>query len=500
MPILNRTSLNPSDKLDLLAKTIACQDKQSISSLSREFNISRKSVRRARFAINTALDDLVSTTTEPDCITTVDVDTTQLRRMIVALSITAPNSIRAIQELIPLMYPGCKVSYGYIQGVIIEAQEQAVVFNRTVPLTNIKTIALDEMFSQGSPVLAGICLDSGFLFSLSHESQRDGETWANVLNEAVVQGMQPEHVVKDGAKGIAKGVELTFDLAEQRDDAFHAVYLAGKAVFKLEQRAYRCIGIEAKASDTLAKTKKDNRKSLAKSLYWASDKCTKAIARYTSAERAFRKIRRTFCSINFTTGELLTPEAAERSLKQAIVLLRDTEQRDCLSVATYLENRVKGLTLATTALYKDLVELQKAHPAAAISLACRFFEIKRKLKKMDQRQRQQAKTEMLASYHLLYSQLDSVKADSLMQKIEQMLASRHMASSAIEGFNATLRSYLYVRKGVNQGFLELFKAWHNLRKRRWGRHQGTSAYESMTGKTVNDWLSILGFPGSHKTQ
>jgi hypothetical protein len=88
----------------------------------------------------------------------------------VALSIISANSIRAIQEQIPIIYPGCTVSFGYIQGVIIEAQKQAALFNKTVPLAKIESIAVDEMFSQGDPVLVGIDLNSGFLFSLSHET------------------------------------------------------------------------------------------------------------------------------------------------------------------------------------------------------------------------------------------------------------------------------------------------------------------------------------------
>ena len=99
-------------------------------------------------------------------------------------------------------------------------------------------------------------------------------------------------------------------------------------------------------------------------------------------------------------------------------------------------------------------------------------------------------------YYLLRRELDEVGVDEIIGKIERLLQARHMASSAIEGFNAILRSYLYARKGVNQGFLELFKAWHNLRERRSGRHKGCSAYESLTGNRVNDWLSLLGFPPS----
>ena len=94
------------------------------------------------------------------------------------------------------------------------------------------------MFRQGAPVLAGIDLDSGYLFLLSHVGACDGPTWARVLKEAKNQGMEPKCVVKDGAKGIAKGVELTFDKIEQRDDAFHTIYLATKARLKLEPKAY----------------------------------------------------------------------------------------------------------------------------------------------------------------------------------------------------------------------------------------------------------------------
>jgi hypothetical protein len=149
-----------------------------------------------------------------------------------------------IEAQISLLYPGCKVSYGYIQGVIVEVQINAEKFNLGVSLSNIHSVALDEMFSQGEPVLAGIDLDSGFLFLLSHESSRDGETWARVLNEAKSQQMQPAHVVKDGAKGMAKGVEAVFDNIELRDDVFHAIYLAGKAKLLLEHRAYRRISSE----------------------------------------------------------------------------------------------------------------------------------------------------------------------------------------------------------------------------------------------------------------
>ena len=60
----------------------------------------------------------------------------------------------------------------------------------------------------------------------------------------------------------------------------------------------------------------------------------------------------------------------------------------------------------------------------------------------------------------------------MLDAVDAVLLQRHRASSAIEGFNAALRPYLYVHKGVTPGFLNLFRAWFNLRTRRWGPAQG----------------------------
>jgi len=81
-------------------------------------------------------------------------------------------------------------------------------------------------------------------------------------------------------------------------------------------------------------------------------------------------------------------------------------------------------------------------------------------------------------------------------EIKGLLEKRHRASSAVEGFNAALRPYLYVHKGVTENFLELFRAYYNLRTRRWGRHKDTSAHECLTGTPVTDWLALLGYPPS----
>jgi hypothetical protein len=88
-----------------------------------------------------------------------------------------------------------------------------------------------------------------------------------------------------------------------------------------------------------------------------------------------------FCSVDFKTGELITLTRAQKLLTQAMVLLRQTHYRDCVSVSLYSENRIKGLTLATSTTYQHLSALEGNYSEGAISLACRIIERKRKLKK-----------------------------------------------------------------------------------------------------------------------
>jgi hypothetical protein len=54
---------------------------------------------------------------QTDSVRQVKIDEPQLRRTIVSLSIAAPCSIRAIENLIPIIYPGVSRSFGYIQAL-----------------------------------------------------------------------------------------------------------------------------------------------------------------------------------------------------------------------------------------------------------------------------------------------------------------------------------------------------------------------------------------------
>ena len=168
---------------------------------------------------------------------------------------------------------------------------------------------------------------------------------------------------------------------------------------------------------------------------------------------------------------------------------------ECAKLAKYLRNRAPGLVLAQKSVLPRLEALAEPWSVQAVSLGCICWYLVRELHKRPAHARRRALSRhLLGAYGALQDRLGP-ESVSLLEAVEAVLHQRHRASSAIEGFNAALRPYLYVHKGATQGFLDLFRAWFNLRTRRWGRHKGTSAQECLTGQRVHDWLTLLGYPG-----
>jgi len=418
-----------------------------------------------------------------------------LRRAVVALRVVAPNSIRAIEELIPLLYPGQSLSYGKIQQWLVEAEDHAQRFNQQVALTGIRAGALDELFSQGDPVLAGIDLDSGYLFALAVGEDRSAQTWAQLLDQGRTQGLDLEVVVKDAAPGIAAGVTAVFADAEQRDDCFHAYYQLGKICQRLERRAYAAILREQDLQDTLGRTRARERKrrlGLKQQLAWARRKCTQAIAEYDTAASAAEQMRSAMSWVDLDTGTLRTAPDIQAGICQAAQALRTINYRGCRKVATYLTNRALGLATYARELHRQLSALIPVYGQQAVSLAAVIVQRRDDLLQHRQPwQRREQSQHLLGAYQHLCQQLGE-RADTLLQQVLGLWQQRHRASSAIEGFNASLRPYLYVHKGVSAGFLALYQAYYNLRTRRWGRHKKTSAYQVLSGHTNSDWLTMLG--------
>ncbi len=497
---LHRTDLTATLKSEFAAKALALQGCYgSVTELSQTYRVSRNTVYAAGDTAEKVLQGHFAKDEEALRAVQVTADETQLRRALLALRIMAPNTIRAIEDLIPILYPGLRVSYGKIQQILSEGEGSAAQYNRSVDLSAIQAGALDEMYSQGDPVLAGVDLDRGYLFSLKLRDSRSGKDWAEVLTEGKEQGLSLSVVVKDAALGIAAGVSEVFPQAEQRDDCFHALYEMNKVRVRLERRAYGAIAREIEAECKLGKVRakdREKRDELRRKLVWEQRCCQKALKLHDTFEKAVLQARWAMEFVDLSTGQFQTAQGVQEKLLQAARTMQSLDDAECKRVGKYLENRTPGLTLATAEMETKLELLKETYPEDAVSMACLVWQLVHTLKKNAYPRQRAEFSRLLAGAYARLMQYAGEKTEPLLDSVEKLLVPRHRASSAIEGFNASLRPFLYIQKGVTQGFLELFRAYHNLKVRRWGRHKGTSAYQLLTGAPVNDWLSLLGYPPS----
>ncbi|MCP5088572.1 MAG: hypothetical protein GY952_17420, partial [Rhodobacteraceae bacterium] len=276
-------------------------------------------------------------------------------------------------------------------------------------------------------------------------------------------------------------------------------YELGKVRRRLEQQAYAAITREQEVTQKLKKTRakqKTKRRSQRQKLAWAQRQCRQAIAQYDAFEQAMQQVEEALSYVDLNTGALRTAHEVQNLIEHAATTITALEEAKCRNVATYLRKRAPGLVLATAGLHQHLDPLRTQYGEEAVSLTavirCLTQELHHRRRPWQHYQQTQ---QLLGAYALLQQQLGP-QTDDLLEAFQECLDQRYRASSAIEGFNATLRPYLYVHKGVTQGFLDLFQAYFNLRTRRWGPRRGTSAYQSLTGQPVDDGLTLLGFPPS----
>ena len=498
-----RNALPPSSAVELAVQALAEQGRYgTVTALARRHDVSRKTVYQLRGQASEALTSAFAAARveAPRGGFTLTLTEEDIERTIVALRVVTPSSIRDVVAMLPIVY-GFGWSYGKVWNVLQRAERRARASLELVSLVDIETVALDEMFSQGRPVFAGIDLDTQYLFQLEVRERRTGEAWAESLGLLRdEQGLVPKRVVKDAGTGLARGVQLCWPGIEERDDLFHAVYMMGKEAYHLERRAYAAIDKEEEMLRVRQRAKgrsETERRRIGQQLRKAREHAVRAIDRYDTFEAGRQEARRVLDLADPNSGRLRT------STEVVEVLTRLGAQMKALGgrvakVGRYLRNRAPGLGRYLDALGERIraVTPQAGGPEA-VEAVVRAYQASLDAGRggsMAVRKRQKKNLRAATRNLLAVTGGEPERIKRAMTAVVPELTGRYRASSAIENLNSVLRPYLVVQKHAEQGFLDLFRFYWNTREREWGRGKGTSAYEQLTGAKVDDWLTLLGFP------
>ena len=488
------------DLIDLSLQAAANQDVYgSVSQLARKHGVSRRVVRAIR---DETVAIVAKSTTQPPCSTNVRVTHGHLTRCIVALYMVGRCSIWSIVDLLPVLFPGVKGGgFGTVQRLLVEAAVRAKGFNAVVDLSGVYAAGLDEMFSQGDPVLAGIDLDSNYIFLVEKHERRTTQDWEAALKAKKLQGLAMKVAVRDGGAAIAAGVASVYPDAEQRDDNLHAQMTVTKVLHKVENRAYSAMSRIEELKLALEKAQgRENPRPLhiAKlkgELAKATKRCDALMTEHEELTRLWGRLRAALELVDIARGTLRQSDKMREELEAVADALLGSRRRDTRKAGGYIKRRLIGLTNYADSVHAKLEPLREEFGGEAVATAMIVLQLAKllKAKKMNKVRREQLKqlrdglNRLTATGH----------ADDILAAVAAILFGRHRASSAIESMNAALRTHLTIRKRTTDGFLHLFQAYFNLRVRRWGRFKSTSAWGLLTGQPAGDWLTHLGYPPAH---
>ncbi len=371
------------------------------------------------------------------------------------------------------------------------AAQAAVVNAQWRPATG-EGLAADEIFSQGQPNLLVVGNDSLYVYALSRQPQRDGETWGCVLLDTPAT----DQLTRDGGTGLRAGAAL----AERADqlDWWHTLRDLWRIDASREHQAYAALAALEKRERLFEQTHTEKR--LAQHLaQWEklNGQAEQAMAAYDAFHPLARQVDEQFAMFDVETGQVRTlPETAARlrTLGQQIYALGG---RACTTLGTTLMEQAETLCAYLPRLAQALAPLQARWGAAAIAALCRIWQVEEW-----ERRRPLGLAEQQRLNTLWNASLDEAAALlgaelwTAWDELVAVLSRNWRSSSAAECVNSLLRPHFETHRYTDQKMLELLRFLHNVHRFPRGKRAGLAPAELVGIELPADPWTLLGLPPS----
>jgi hypothetical protein len=298
-------------------------------------------------------------------------------------------------------------------------------------------------------------------------------------------------ITSDAGRGLAIGAALA-QLACHAGDWFHPLHAAAWVSAQYERRAYAALAEQYDREALILRTRTAQRlENHGRKYEAACVAADQAIERYDQWPQHYLQLRAGAAQFDWQTGQVCCPEQLQANLQAlASQFERWAEGTQAQALVSLLKHQAGALTAGLPHLQQALQPLQQAWGKEAAQIVCRLWQALQDWAfpfwRSEQRhQLEQAITESLAwaSQHL------GQRLTTLQHLVAAILAQWPRTRSAIEGLNSLLRPFLNGRKQVAQGFLELFRFYHNTHPFVRGRRAGSSPLELAGGPRIDDPLA-----------
>ena len=383
-----------------------------------------------------------------------------------------------------------RISLGWVNGELSKLEAQAQQVNNTFNPVGAETLSGDEIFSNGGPNLLVVGNESLYIYALTRQDERDGDTWGCVLLDVP----QTEQFASDAGTGLAAGVKAA-EINKHQLDWDHLLRPLWGQATRLEKQAYAALEkVEERATlFDKAQTTKRLEQHLAqweKLVVAAAEK----IERLDNFYHIARQVDDCFALIDRTTGELPLAETSIASLQTLGQEMAAIPGRIYQTLAKNLQNWASALFAYQEQLRHALAPLIERYGQSAIAALSRIWQCE-----ADTRRRQLSLPEKQERQQLWHQALDEAFAclgDDLLwsawDALSAVLAKPWRGSMLAECVNSLLRPVLDRRKHTDQGCLELFRFLHNVRPFPRGQRAGYSPAQLADIELPDDPLSLLG--------
>jgi len=376
------------------------------------------------------------------------------------------------------------ISKGTVFNIIRQALLGATEINKAQDLSSIEVGAHDEIFQGDKPVLVGCDVKSTYTYLLSLEEHRDADTWGTRLLELSDQGMELDHTIADGGKGLRSGQKEAWPDIPCWSDCFHPLLDMGKLCSFLEKRAVATTQTVEKLERKIVKAKKKGEGTrYSRKLGHVRKEMQTAVDLHRDISILAEWLEKDILSVagpslevrkellQFVVAELMEREAKAPHRIGPVRRLLENQGEELLSFARQLEEDLQGLAYAYDV---DISSIREVLALQAMSPYDNLY-----WKRADQ----------------LWKRLGDSFYE-IQEAIRDLMALTVRASSIVENINSRLRNYFFLRKTLGQGYLELLRFFFNHRRFLRSAHServGRSPTELLTGQEHAHWLELLGY-------
>lgn len=477
-------ALRPSQRLTIGLQAVA--GTQSITGLADDSHVSRKFVYRQAATARTALKEAFAATevAEDRVLFHLPVTKAWLRQATLGLTLICHSSYRGVVEFCRDLLD-VKMEVGTVHNILQDAADKARPHNLQQNLANINIPALDELFQNRRPVLAGADVASTYCFLLSREDHLDAETWGVRLLELKERGLAPKASIADFGTALRAGQELAFPGLACRGDIFHVLHEVTPLATYLENRAY-----DALATRYRLDQKKANKLRQGQSLVNVAQKLRYARSAETKAVTLADDVALLAHWLHYDILAVSGLAYADRcTLFDFIVAELQAREHLCPyrigPVRKLLKNHRDEILAFAAQLDVDLTALAKEFQVP-VDTVRELLTIQVLDQRRPQRWQKQA---------ALRQQLRD-RFHSLSEAVQGLADHVVRASSVIENLNSRLRPYFFLRRQLGPDYLVLLQFFLNHRRFLRSKHPervNKSPAELLTRQTHPHWLEMLGY-------